>query len=258
MFYSSNVSFAIDNASLAGSMLVKGKSKFRGLRSSGTRGIPRQSLTSAVADKLRDMIIRGEIQEGEQLRQDALAEEFQVSRIPIREALRQIEAEGLVQIVAHHGAIVSSLSAAEIGELFDIRALLECEVLRLSIPNLTAEDFKKAKSILEVFDKALWTESEVGSWGRLNYEFHSTLYSRANRPRFMSIIQALNNNGDRYTRLHLYLTRGFEQVRTEHHTLLELCQERQVGVACDFLRGHIQSAGKTLMEAVQQRREKPA
>src|SRR5690242_10157950 len=190
MFYSSNVSFAIANAFLAGSMLVKGKSKLRALRPSGPRGIPRQSLTSAVADKLRDMIIRGEIQEGEQLRQDALAEEFQVSRIPIREALRQIEAEGLVQIVAHHGAIVSSLSAAEIGELFDIRALLECEVLRLSIPNLTAEDFKKAKSILEVFDKALWTESEIGSWGRLNYEFHSTLYSRANRPRFMSIIQA--------------------------------------------------------------------
>jgi len=71
-------------------MLVRAKSKFRTGASASTRGIPRQSLTSAVADKLREMIIRGEIQEGEQLRQDALAEEFQVSRIPIREALRQI------------------------------------------------------------------------------------------------------------------------------------------------------------------------
>lgn len=239
-------------------MLIKGKSKFRALHSSGTRGIPRQSLTSAVADKLREMIIRGEIQEGEQLRQDALADEFQVSRIPIREALRQIEAEGLVQIVAHHGAIVSSLSADEIGELFDIRALLECDVLRLSIPNLKEEDFQKAEEILEVFDKALWTESEVGSWGRLNYQFHSTLYSRANRPRFMSIIQGLNNNGDRYTRLHLYLTRGFEQVRTEHHALLDLCRKREGDAACHLLRRHIQSAGKTLMEAVQHRREKTA
>jgi len=101
------------------------------------------------------MIIRGEIQEGEQLRQDALADEFQVSRIPIREALRQIEAEGLVQIVAHHGAIVSSLSADEIGELFDIRALLESDVLQLSIPNLKEEDFQKAEEILEIFNKAL-------------------------------------------------------------------------------------------------------
>jgi DNA-binding GntR family transcriptional regulator len=239
-------------------MLVRGKSRFRASTSSGTREIPRQSLTSAVADKLREMIIRGEIQEGEQLRQDALADEFQVSRIPIREALRQIEAEGLIKIVAHHGAIVSSLSSDEIGELFDIRALLECEVLRLSIPNLKEEDFKRAEAILEAFDRALWTESEVGSWGRLNYQFHSTLYSRANRPRFMSIIQALNNNGDRYTRLHLYLTRGFEQVRTEHHALLDLCRKREADAACDLLKRHIQNAGKTLMEAVRQRREKSA
>jgi len=67
-------------------MLVKGKSKFRSLHSSSTRGIPRQSLTSAVADKLREMIIRGEIQEGEQLRQDALADEFQVRPHTIRES----------------------------------------------------------------------------------------------------------------------------------------------------------------------------
>jgi DNA-binding GntR family transcriptional regulator len=239
-------------------MLVKAKSKFLANTWSGTHGIPRQSLTSAVADKLREMIIRGEIQEGEQLRQDGLADEFQVSRIPIREALRQLEAEGLIKIIAHHGAIVSSLSSDEIGELFDIRALLECDVLRLSIPHLKEEDFKKAEAILDVFDKALWTESEVGSWGRLNYQFHSTLYSRANRPRFMSIIQGLNNNGDRYTRLHLYLSRSFEQVRTEHRALLDFCRKRDLEAACDLLRCHIQSAGTTLKEAVQQRREKTA
>jgi DNA-binding GntR family transcriptional regulator len=239
-------------------MLARAKSKFRTGGSASTRGIPRQSLTSAVADKLREMIIRGEIQEGEQLRQDALADEFQVSRIPIREALRQIEAEGLVKIVAHHGAIVSSLSSDEIGELFDIRALLECDVLRLSIAHLKEEDFKKAEAILEVFDKAVGTESDVGSWGRLNYQFHAMLYSRANRPRFMSIIQALNNNGDRYMRLHLLLTRDFEQVRAEHHALLDLCRKRDADAAGDLLKRHIQTAGKNLKEAVQQRREKTA
>jgi len=69
------------------------------------------------------MILRGEIQEGEQLRQDAIAADLQVSRIPVREALRQLEAEGLIKIVAHKGAVVSSLSSEEIEELFDIRAL---------------------------------------------------------------------------------------------------------------------------------------
>ena len=74
----------------------------------------------------------------------------------------------------------------------------------------------------------------------------------------MTVIQALNKNGDRYMRLHLFLTHGFEQVRTEHHEILNLCRKRGVDAACDFLKRHFQSAGRTLKEAVQQRREKTA
>lgn len=221
------------------------------------KSIPRLSLASAVADKLREMIIRGEMQEGEQLRQDAIALDFQVSRIPVREALRQLEAEGLIKIVAHRGAVVSSLSADEIEELFAIRALLECQVLKLSIPNLTESDFQQAEQILETYEKALWMKGEVGSWGRLNWQFHSTLYSRANRPYFMSIIQMLNNNGDRYTRLQLYLTQAFERAKQEHRALLDLCRKRDVQAAADLLDRHILNAGRMLKEFVKQHRENP-
>src|SRR2546427_13052427 len=99
-------------------------------------GIQRQSLPSAVADKLRDQIIRGEIAEGTQLRQDAIATQYQVSRIPVREALRQLEAEGLITIVPNRGAVVPALSPDDIEELFSIRSLLEPEVLKRSIPHL--------------------------------------------------------------------------------------------------------------------------
>lgn len=218
-------------------------------------GIPRLSLASAVADKLRAMIIHGDVQEGEQLRQDAIASEFQVSRIPVREALRQLEAEGLIKIVAHRGAVVSALSADEIEELFDIRALLEREVLKVSIPNLTKEDFAKAESILETYEKALWMKDEVGTWGRLNWQFHATLYSKANRPHFMSIIQMINNNGDRYTRLQLYLTQAFEQAKQEHRQLLELCRKRDAVAACDLLERHIHNAGRMLKEFLKQHRK---
>lgn len=221
------------------------------------KGIPRTSLASAVADKLREMIIRGEMQEGEQLRQDAIAVDFQVSRIPVREALRQLEAEGLIKIVAHRGAVVSSLSADEIEELFAIRALLECQVLKLSIPNLKDSDFQKAEQILETYEKALWMKGEVSSWGRLNWQFHSTLYSGADRPYFMSIIQMLNNNGDRYTRLQLYLTQAFERAKKEHRELLDLCRKRDVAAAVELLERHILNAGKMLKEFVKQHREKP-
>ena len=218
-------------------------------------GIPRTSLTLAVAERLREMILRGEFEEGEQLRQDAIAANFQVSRIPVREALRQLEAEGLIKIIAHRGAVVSSLSSDEIEELFDIRALLECEVLGLSIPNLTDADFERAEEILRVYEKALWMQGDVGSWGRLNSQFHAVLYSRANRPHFMSIIRQINNNGERYTGLQLYLTRAFERAKKEHRQLLQLCRKRDVEAACALLKQHIQTAGRTLKETLQQRRE---
>src|SRR5579859_2538741 len=105
--------------------------------------IPRQSLTSAVADKLRDQIIRGEIPEGAQLRQDAIATQFQVSRIPVREALRQLDAEGLIAIVPNRGAIVPALSPDDVEELFAIRALLEPEILKHSTPRLTENDLEE-------------------------------------------------------------------------------------------------------------------
>ena len=220
-------------------------------------GIPRTSLTQAVAERLREMILRGEFKEGEQLRQDAIAASFQVSRIPVREALRQLEAEGLIEIFAHRGAVVSSLSSEEIEELFDIRALLECEVLRLSIPNLTEADLDAAEEILRVYEKALWMQGDLGSWGRLNSQFHAALYARANRPHFMAIIRQINNNGERYTGLHLYLTRAFERAKKEHRELLQLCRKRDVERACALLKQHIQTAGRTLKETLEQRRVEP-
>src|SRR5258708_23106007 len=121
------------------------------LEAASDLAIPRQSLTSAVADKLRDQIIRGEIPEGAQLRQDAIASQYQVSRIPVREALRQLDAEGLIAIVPNRGAVVPALSPDDIEELFSIRALLEPEVLKRSIPHLTEEDFLQAEASLKTY-----------------------------------------------------------------------------------------------------------
>jgi len=216
--------------------------------------IPRQSLTSAVADKLREQIIRGEIPEGTQLRQDAIATQYRVSRIPVREALRQLDAEGLITIIPNRGAVVPALSPNDIEELFNIRALLEPEVLKRSIPHLTEEDLSKAEATLRRFVDDLEREEHLSAWGRLNWQFHSTLYSRANQPRFMSIIRNVNNSGERYTRLQLYLTHGIKRANEEHHQLLELCRAREVRSAGKLLREHILHAGQSLKDVFQERR----
>jgi DNA-binding GntR family transcriptional regulator len=212
------------------------------------------SLTSAVADKLRDQIIRGEIPEGAQLRQEAIATQYQVSRVPVREALRQLDAEGLISIVPNRGAIVPALSPADIEELFSIRALLEPEVLKVSIPHLTEDDFSEADAVLRKYVNELRRDDHVSAWGRLNWQFHSILYSRANQPRFMGIIRNVNNNGERYTRLQLYLTHGMKRANEEHHQILEFCRQRDVAQACQLLRQHIQYAGESLKQALEQKR----
>lgn len=217
-------------------------------------GIQRQSLTSAVADRLREEIIRGTIPEGAQLRQDAIAMQYQVSRIPVREALRQLDAEGLITIVPNRGAIVPALSPTDIEELFTIRALLEPEILRHSIPRLTEDEFAEADVVLRRYESELQNEDHLFSWGRLNWQFHSILYSRAERPHSMAIIRNVNNSGERYTRLQLYLTHGIQRANEEHHQILALCRKRDISSACKLLREHIEHAGQSLKQALQERR----
>ncbi len=88
-------------------------------------GVDRSSLVTRVAEGLREKIMRGEIKEGEQLLQDRVASSFNVSRIPVREALRQLEAEGLVTFADYRGAVVSSMPPEQIRELFELRVVVE-------------------------------------------------------------------------------------------------------------------------------------
>jgi len=153
------------------------------------------------------------------------------------------------------GAIVPLLSCEEIEEIFEMRAILEPEVLRASIPNLTEADFAKAEEILRTYDAALRNEGDVGEWGRLNWQFHSTLYGGAHRPQFMAVIRNINYNGERYIRLQLYLTRALKRAREEHLLLLKLCRRRDVEGACELLARHIRTAGKSLSQFVIEHRQ---
>ncbi len=220
------------------------------------RAIPRQTLTSAVADRLRDKILRGEFREGEQLRQHAIAAEFDVSRIPLREAFRQLEAEGLIKIIDHRGAVVSALSPDEIEELFEIRASLESVTLRQAVPRLTDEALARAETVLEAYERALNAESDFDVWGELHWQFHSVLYAAANRTRSLSLIQTINNNADRYIRLHILFSRdAHRHAKDEHRAILELCRQRDAEAACQLLERHITKAGRDMKEFIKQQRE---
>jgi DNA-binding GntR family transcriptional regulator len=212
-----------------------------------TKSLQHRTMSAAVADELRRRILDGEFPAGFQLRQDALAEEFGVSRIPVREALMQIEAEGLVKIHPHRGAIVSELSLGEIDELFELRMLLEPRLLKASAPRLNEEDFRGLNRILDEYGSELRAQ-HVGRWGELNTEFHTLMYRHAEQPRSLAIVANLLRECDRHTRLQLSLTGGMERAEREHRQLVDLCAEGKVREACALLKAHIDHVRKSLRD----------
>ncbi len=206
-----------------------------------------RTVSAAVAEDLRRRIINGDFASGFQLRQDALASEFGVSRIPVREALMQLEAEGLVKIHPHRGAIVSELSVEEIEELFELRAILEPRLLKASAPRLTEDDYERLNAILEEFSLALKAK-HVSRWGELNTELHMVLYRHARQPRSLAIVANLLQECDRHTRLQLSLTDGMKRAEAEHAELLRLCTAGEIAAACALLKTHIDDVGRSLRQ----------
>lgn len=205
-----------------------------------------------VADDLRRRILGGEFKGGTQLRQDALAKDYDVSRIPVREALLTLESEGLVEFYAHRGAFTTELSAAKIRELFDLRVLLEAYVLRHAITKLTDADLEKAEDILKKYDQALDSGGEIDNWSEYNYAFHRALYEPADLPETLAIINQLNTKSDRYIRMQLLYTQEIEKAEREHHTLLELARQGDADRACELLRTHIQEACEGIVELLEE------
>ncbi|GAJ96720.1 GntR family transcriptional regulator [Rhizobium rhizogenes] len=203
---------------------------------------PRRSAPDVVRDGLREAILSGDLTEGTQLRQDQLAEQFGISRIPVREALRQLETEGLVKIEPNRGAIVASLSLDDVLEMLDIRIALECHALRLAIPEMAEEDFSHAESILEGYNR----EPNPESWGSMNWQFHWSIYAPCHRPRLLSMIEANYGHVNRFVRMQVSLAAGKERPRKEHELLLALCREGDIEQATALLETHIEQTKKSV------------
>ncbi|MBM7073889.1 GntR family transcriptional regulator [Shewanella sp. OPT22] len=219
---------------------------------SQTTPIVHKTRTQVVVEVLREKILSGEIAAGEPLRQSALAESLNVSRIPVREALLQLEAEGLVKFEAHKGATATKLSVEQVAELFELRSMIETDLLIKAIPNLSTEDFLEAEQVLELLESAFKKENAVASWSELNTQFHTCLYQAANRPHTLEVVQGLNTNCDRYIRLQLLLGGGIPKAEHEHRELLNYCKIGNTEKAAELLKHHILNAAETIKQLVAQ------
>ncbi len=198
-----------------------------------------------VTDQLRALILDGSLGIGVQLKQEALARKFGVSRIPIREALKRLEAEGLVAHTAHQGSVVASRSIDDLLETLDIRIGLESRALVLAIPHMTPAILRKAETILARYDAS----DMPGEWSELNLAFHLCLYKPCGRQRLLSMIESLVRSVDIHLRAHQSAAIGRKSPQKDHRALLEACRTGNAERARKLLERHIVHTQQALHNA---------
>lgn len=196
-------------------------------------------LTTAekVINGLRTAITSGELSADEQIRQEQIAAEYNVSRMPVREAFRQLEAEGLLVVLPGRGTFVNRLSDEEIHEICDMRILLECDAIQRAVPRLTPPILLDAETLLQ---KLSWAE-DAQTFGQLDSAFHEVLYAPTQRQRQLNLIRTLRNQMNHF----LYLSTPIETYRTqaiaEHKDILAACQAGNVEAAAAALALHLKN-----------------
>ena len=208
------------------------------------------TLAQSVAAQIREQILSGEIKGGEPLRQEAIAKKFDASIIPVREALRQLEAEGLVELKSHRGAVATELTLDKAREWINLRRLIETDLISAAMDNITSDDLDRAEEILGRFDQALDRRAEIDQWNDYNFEFHAALYTPANRPETMKLLASLHKNCDRYVRLQLLGGDHIERAEAEHRELVELCRKGDKRAAKSLLNDHIVRVEEDIVEAL--------
>lgn len=204
---------------------------------------PQMATTALIVESLRNAIRRGQIKAGEPLRQDRIATQFGVSHIPVREAFRQLVAEGLAVGVRNRGVVVSKLTPDEVWELTELRQLLEVQLARWAVENISRADIERAEAVLRELD----TVREVDDILRLNALFHKILYERAGRPRVLSMIDSLRTNLERYLRMTWLDLNYLPDSQAEHRELLELFRAGEAEKIANHLTNHIAATGRLIV-----------
>ncbi len=191
-----------------------------------------------IAETLREEILRGSVAPGQALRQEELAERFGVSRLPVRDALLRLEAQGLVHVYPNRGAFVISLSADEVTEIYEMRLLLEGDIIERAVPRMTSDDRRRIDAA-----HAEATRTAGGpEWMEGDWRFHRALYEPAARPRQLATIENLRSTVARYSSGHDALPTRTPEWLADHDAILAACRARASVAARRRLEEHLRRA----------------
>jgi DNA-binding GntR family transcriptional regulator len=202
-----------------------------------SRLIERTTATEAATKALRAIILAGEVPAGAPLRQDEVARRLGVSRTPLREALQRLEAEGLVRLDLHKGAVVAKPSIAQVSEIFELQQLLEPVAGRSAIQLRTESDLSELREILA----AHTTADDPAAWETGNAQFHARLYDIARKPLLTEMIGQLRNRSGLYVHMLAESPQGRARAHGEHLEMISALEAGDAASLQTLIKQHLQT-----------------
>ncbi len=209
------------------------------------RGSPRNP--NDIADELRAAIVEGVYPPGHRLVHEELAARFGVSRIPLREAVRTLVGEGLVQSPPGRGTFVTELDLAEIDEIYDLRKLVEPSFSDHVVQRCSRADINRFREMTDQMDRV----EELGSegWSRVNFAFHLDMYRLAGLPMRYEVISRLYHQLEPYSRFYVLSTHALDRVQDEHKAMVAALAEGDARALAEQINAHIDGGQRGLRDA---------
>lgn len=204
--------------------------------------------------RLRQAIIDGDFEPGAPLRHSELVEAFGVSLIPIREAIRKLEVERLVDSVPNRGARVAPISLDDVQDVYATRIVLECEALRRAWPRLDEQHLAEIRKLRDRMVEQVRREDP--RFYDLHRRVHFGLYERSNSPWLIHLIEILWSHTERYRRLAARLKTFVDEPTDLHGRILEAAEAGDLGAAQDALRADLQRTANLILEAYKDHSER--
>lgn len=200
--------------------------------------------TDAIVRLLQEAIVRGLFAPGQALRQDELAALCHVSKIPVREALRTLEAHGFVELLMNRGAVVKALTLDQLRDAFELRMMVEPHLMRTAAPLLSAADLDEAERLIAAMDDA----GHAWAFSALNGRFHDLLYRAADKPLSKQILAMLQGHIQRMSFMQLSLA-GFNRSSNEDHRLiLAACRLGDAEAAAQAVAAHVEGVKDIVLD----------
>ncbi len=181
------------------------------------------------------------------MRQEELASRFEVSAIPVREALRELQVEGLVTSLPRRGAVVTKLSASDIEDIYYIRINLEGMATALAVPKLTKETLTHLEDCLVQMDNP---ELDATSLAKLNHSFHLSIYEASGRKYLCDLIEIQRRRTQHYVRAHISSMNAMPESQSQHQAILKACKASKAGEAKKQMQAHLNRVKLELMSYI--------